>query len=1210
MEEVSVLFLDDKPDLLKQAEFYLEKQDDRLNVHTVNSAPEAFDKVKKGAFDVVVSDYQMPEMDGLEFLKKLRENGFDLPFIIFTGKSREEVAMDALNLGANRYIQKKKNPKPQYGVLAEAILDEVQHWQAQESLQKSEEEKRLVLNNTSEVIIHQDLDHNIVWANKAAADSVGMKAGELKGKKCYKIWENLDEPCENCPVEKTIESEKSEESGVVASDGRIWLVRSNPLFDENGEMEGIVEVARNITERRKAERLAEQVVESMEDAILIHEMDGTATSVNPAFEDITGYSEEEVLEKDVGDLAEKLVKDEDLEKALEALNAVLEGNSYSPIVVTLKSKEGNKIPVSLKGSLIKDAEGNPIKVFASARDISEQKWAEEELKKTGSRYQTIFESANDSIIIMDKEEFIDCNEKTLEIFSCSRDEFIGSPPWEFSPPTQPDGRSSKEKALEKINAALEEEPQFFEWVHERKDGTCFDAEVSLNSYEFGEEKQVMAIVRDVSERESAEEKFRRLFEAAPDSAFLLDEDGTIEAANNTAEERLGLDRTELVGLNFKDLEALTDESLEKLKENFERRMEGEKVEPYSIEFKGPDGESYYSEVNAQPIREGGDIGGIVVITRDVTKRRRAREELEKMRSELRAVMEGSDDSIYMVDEDCRYVLGNKELLSRLGVGRKEEVIGNKFHEFHSDEESGKFEEKVKQVFETGETRKQEHKQKKSGKWYLRTFSPIQDSETGEVLNVSVVSKDITERKQMEKSLREAKDRYEELFEGANELVVITDSEGRIRRINRKTAEVSGYPEEELKGKSILELAHPEDREKYTDFWEEILDGKEVSKTVRGLDKEGNIFWLKAGGRPIREDGEVVELQYSAQDITERKLVEEALSESEERFRSIVENSHEGIFIIDEDYKFTYVNDRCCEIIGYSGEELIGKDFRKFLTRESESLVSERYKKRQEGGDVPPRYEFNIVRKDGGERVVEIISSTIENVEGETRTVGQVLDITERKRRREKEEFLHSLLRHDVKNKIQIVRNSLALLEDTDLSGKQKEFVNMAKESCKNGHGLIEKVRTLRAIEDEGLKEVNIGPIINRVVSKKEPELNSEGIELEQDIDRIDVKAGPLLEEIISNLIGNAIQHADCETIRISTEVSDEKCLIKVEDDGRGVDDDIKDEIFDRGFVKGEKSGSGLGTFLIKEIAESYEGEVKVGDSKLGGAEFTITLERA
>ena len=137
-------------------------------------------------------------------------------------------------------------------------------------------------------------------------------------------------------------------------------------------------------------------------------------------------------------------------------------------------------------------------------------------------------------------------------------------------------------------------------------------------------------------------------------------------------------------------------------------------------------------------------------------------------------------------------------------------------------------------------------------------------------------------------------------------------------------------------------------------------------------------------------------------ITKRK---EALKESEEWFRSIVQNSHDGIMILDNAYRFTYVNDELCRMAGYSRKEVIGQDFRKFLDEESQQLVANRYLRRQRGEEIPPRYEFNIVKKDGQKRRVEVSSSIIKDPAGQVKTVAQVLDITER---REAEELYRTL----------------------------------------------------------------------------------------------------------------------------------------------------------------------------------------------------------
>ncbi|HEX2966598.1 MAG TPA: diguanylate cyclase [Syntrophorhabdaceae bacterium] len=187
-----------------------------------------------------------------------------------------------------------------------------------------------------------------------------------------------------------------------------------------------------------------------------------------------------------------------------------------------------------------------------------QRRTEEKLQESAMRYKTLFEYANDSIFLIKDHTFTDCNSQALRLFKCSREQIIGCSLNEFSPQIQPDGRDSEEKLTEKANAALTGKPQFFEWRQRAADGGCFDADVSLNRIELGDEILLQAIVRDVTIRKrweqamkESEERYRSLFDDSRDAIYITRKDGSFVDVNEAFLNLFGVTKKEAVKLNAK-----------------------------------------------------------------------------------------------------------------------------------------------------------------------------------------------------------------------------------------------------------------------------------------------------------------------------------------------------------------------------------------------------------------------------------------------------------------------------------------------------------------------------------------------------------------------------------------------------------------------------------------------------------------------------------
>ncbi len=212
--------------------------------------------------------------------------------------------------------------------------------------------------------------------------------------------------------------------------------------------------------------------------------------------------------------------------------------------------------------------------------------------------------------------------------------------------------------------------------------------------------------------------------------------------------------------------------------------------------------------------------------------------------------------------------------------------------------------------------------------------------------------------------------------------------------------------------------------------------------------------------------------------------------------------------------------------------------------------------------------------------------------------------------RNKSEFLHSLLRHDVRNKINVIQGYLSLIDDFELDEEIDEYLEMASGEIESSLNLIEKIRTMKEMGEEKIEAVEIDDALESSIDENISSASTHGIEIKHEKIGCEVKAGPLIVELFSNIIENSIKHSNGSLIRVTGEKTQYKCIVSIEDDGKGIPDEDKESIFGKGYKKGKSAGSGLGMYMVEELANNYEATVNVKDSELGGAHFEVTFEKA
>lgn len=388
-----VLHVDSESSFLKVAKRCLEVQGP-FQVDTAGSVEEALGKMEEERYDAIVSEYQMPGKDGLVFLKELRIRGNDTPFVIFTGKGREEVAIEALNLGADGYFNRSGAPETVYGELAHGIRRIIEKKRATVALRESESKAKTLLENLPQKVFFKDKNSVYVFCNENYAQDLRIKGDEIKGKTDFDFHPKELAEKYRADDKRILESGNTEgiDEEYIQNKRRVFVhTVKAPVKDEKGNVIGILGTFWDITERRKMEESVREseekfrnLAEQSPNMIFINKK-GKVVYANKKAEETMGYKKEEFYSPDFNFLSLIAPEFKDLIKS--SFNRHMNGEDVPSIEYKLVTKEGRALDAVLTTKLMR-YDGEPA-ILGTVADITERKQVENALRNNEKDYRNI-----------------------------------------------------------------------------------------------------------------------------------------------------------------------------------------------------------------------------------------------------------------------------------------------------------------------------------------------------------------------------------------------------------------------------------------------------------------------------------------------------------------------------------------------------------------------------------------------------------------------------------------------------------------------------------------------------------------------------------------------------------------------------------------------------------------------------------------------------
>ena len=821
---------------------------------------------------------------------------------------------------------------------------------AEETLRDSEERFRRIFEDSPLGMAISDPYYRFIRANDALCRMLGYTEKELTALTFKEITHPDHVAADAEAVGKLLHGEIPSyrtEKRYIRKDGtEVWgAVTLSAIRDKSGRFLHFLAMVEDISARRRdreallqSERNSRELADLLPSCIFETDADGRLVFANRTALETFGLSEEDLR---AGINFTALLAGTDRERGLDGFRRVAADGKPLSDQFTLKGNNGRAFPALVTARALM-RNGQPAGVIGVATNITASGEVAGALRESEEKYRMLFESADEAIFLMEGNRFVDCNSNTLLMFGCtSKDDILGHPPTDFSPETQPDGRTSIEQARARITAALDGNPQRFTWKHRRKDGTLFDAEISLNKLVLSGPTYLLAIVRDVTEKRQADLLQNAVYQiarAADESASLDDlyksvhkVIGTVmpagnfyialyDAATDTISFPYFVDEQDVAPKPKRPGKGLTEYVIrtgqpllcdEATDQELRRRGEVEVVGapssvwlgvPLIVEKKtiGVMTVQHYSDPNAYGRRE---LRMLEFVSSEVAKsieKKQAEKALKREWEKAQQYLAIAQVMLLVLDTEGRIVMINRKGCRILGYGDSELIGRNWIATCVRPKER----DDVQRVFTeimAGRAEQQEYHENhvvtKSGEErFIAWHNTIVKDETGKILGTLSSGEDITEHRQAERALAESEELYRKLIAAIPDMIIRTDLKGNILFANDVAVKSGGFAgTASLLGRNIFSFVAPEDADRAIasakTMFAKRLGPQELQLILNGSPK--SLFEINGG--VLRDINSVpYGMVFLCRDISERKQTEIELHESVKKLRETLKASIDSL----------------------------------------------------------------------------------------------------------------------------------------------------------------------------------------------------------------------------------------------------------------------------------------------------------------------------